>query len=135
MREIEPDKGDLKTTSALFFASELFFFSAITLVCLEIILLEVNISYISNCFLSASAAAWTSLLAGYLVKSRGADSRLIVSISLILGLISALIMLDYASTDTMTERKENLDLVKKKLIIGITVAAFSYVLGQKALLE
>ena len=68
MKESEPDRGDLKTTSALFFASELFFFSAITLVCLEIILLEVNISYISNCFLSANAASWTSLLVAYLIK-------------------------------------------------------------------
>lgn len=104
MRESEPDWGDLRTTSVLYFATELLFVCSITLVSLEIILLDANISYLSNCFLSACASAWLSLFVGSFLK-QSLKPSVMISISLGLGLISTLFMLDYASTDTMAERK------------------------------
>ena len=53
----------------------------------------------------------------------------LISAGLLLGLLSALVMMDYRDTDTAAERTENMHKVKVKLMAGLTVASLGYTIG------
>ena len=76
----------------------------------------------------ATIFSWLALLLARCCKNSVKPSTLITW-GLILGLISAFFMMDYKSTNTFEEKRESLGQVKKKLVIGLSLTIFGYMLS------
>ena len=126
MKDSEPNAADVRATLQLNFTMSLMYSLPVTLVGLQIVVLEADFTDISTCFL---LAALVSLLGGAVRVLKIQRPATLISTGLFLGLASALVMMDYRDTDTAAERAENVRKVKLKLIAGLAIASLGYTIG------
>ena len=126
MKDIEPNAVDVRATLQLNFTISLMYSVPVTLVGLQIVVLDASFKNISTCFLFAMIFACVGAAVRLLKIERPVT---LISAGLGLGLLSALAMMDYRETNTMSEKTEHLHQVKLKLITGLTIASLGYTIG------
>ena len=100
----------------------------VTVVGLQMILLQADLSQISTSFTVATGTAWLAFVLAKYMQECGKPSTLI-SCGLLVGLCSAFFLIDYKGSNTTFEKRENLSYTKSKLLIGLTLAVFAHTLG------
>ena len=87
-------------------------------------------------FLAATTGSLiANLLANYTLYSVKKEPKLLFAFGLFFALASSLFMQDYRATDTFTEKVENLELMRNKLLVGLTFTSVGFSLNRVGIVE
>ena len=87
-------------------------------------------------FLGATVCSLiANLLANYTIYSVKKEPKLLFAFGLFFALTSSLFMQDYRNTNTFEEKVANLDLMRNKLLVGLTFTSVGFSLNRVGISE
>lgn len=127
MKDLEPNPADVRATLQINFAISMMYSMPLALVGMHIALLEASYLDISVCYLVAMAMASIAAAVMSCVDIR--SPLPIILTALILGLFSAIALVDFQEIDDQSTREEIIERAKHKFMVSLAIGGVGYTLG------